>query len=106
MAGTSKNQRKASVPSSTAGFQMQRDMRLLIPLHEGHVYLLDPRNGKNLHLKLQSDRGRAEIARVAADGHADRLRAEIDTLSVKYPDPGWADARAALVPAPTEEQPA
>lgn len=106
MAGISKNQRRSSAPSSSSGFQMQRDMRLLIPLHEGYVYLLDPKTGRNMHLKLRSERGRAEIARVAADGHADRLRAEIDTLSVKYPDPGWTDARAALVPAPTEEQPA
>jgi hypothetical protein len=103
---TSKNQRKAAVPSSSAGFHIPRDMRLVIPLEQGHIYLLDPKNGQNLHLKLQSERGATEIARVAADGHADRLHAEFTTLAARYPHPGWADAIAALTPAEAVEQPA
>jgi hypothetical protein len=91
----SKNQRKGK-PVSTGPFQIPRDMKLVIPLGEGHCYLLDPSNGKNLHLKLGSEKAALEFARVAALGHGPRIEKEVQALALRYPHPQWATAIAAV----------
>ncbi|MFM7087991.1 MAG: hypothetical protein ACKOW9_00440 [Candidatus Paceibacterota bacterium] len=75
---------------------LQGDMRLIIPLQGGHIYLLDPANGHNIHLKLGSERAAAELARVSSLGYAEKLTNELNALSKKYPEDDWASAKTAV----------
>lgn len=94
MAAQSKNSRTIAKPAGA--YSEQGDMKRFVALGAGHCYLNDPRNGKTLHLKVNSEAFNTAIADIAATGYdMTKVYAEMEALAVKYPDVPWAAALAA-----------
>lgn len=76
------------------------DINRLIPLAGGEfVYLLDPKDGRTLHLGTRSEAFVAKVAELSANGLAPRLNAELKTLAAAHPGGRWAKTKAFLAEA-------
>ena len=66
------------------------------PLGDNHCYLFDPRNGKNHHLKVNSDKFWEVMGEVAPKLNAAVLLDEARLAQSKDPSPQWAAVVARL----------
>ena len=113
MAGTKKNSgtqsktARASMPKSASSVKgsayavaATSEINRLVPLGGGsYAYVLDPKDGKTLHMSVTSDEFVAKITEMAANGLGERLTAELDQLAVAHPGNGWGETKARLVAA-------
>jgi hypothetical protein len=118
MAGKVKNKDDGGLQSKTARASMRTggakesyvaspDVSRIVPLGGGtHAYVLDPRDGKTVHVKVASDRFIEVLSELVEAGHGDRMRRDLAELVEKYPSFAEASERleAALAPAPAEEE--
>ncbi|MQM24297.1 hypothetical protein [Glycomyces albidus] len=92
-ANTSKTARasvKAGQGKGTAGLSVLGEFKYLIPLNGGkHVYLRNLTTGKTLHLATGSEAFTEALKGLAAAGHGEKLKAEIEGLAAKLPEQGW-----------------
>lgn len=93
-ANTSKTARasvKAGQGKGTAGLSVLGEFKYLIPLNGGkHVYLRNLTDGKTLHLATGSEAFTEAVKALAAAGHGEKLKAEIEGLAAKLPaEQGW-----------------
>jgi hypothetical protein len=101
---TSKTAR-ASVRAGQAGaaggaLSVLGEFKYLIPLNKGkHAYVRNLTNGKTVHLRTDSDAFVEEMRVLAGAGHANKIRAELQSLAASEPDHGWDATEKRLVDA-------
>ena len=118
MAGKVKNKDDGGLQSKTARASMRTgggkesyipsaDVSRIVPLGGGsYAYVLDPRDGRTLHLEVASDKFVEVLNELVEAGHGDRVRRDLADLVEKYPSFAEASERleAALNPAASEEE--
>ena len=91
MAG-SRNKNSRSVSAPKGAFQVPGDMALLQPLNFGkHVRLMDPSNGKSLHLSTSDEAWITKMAALKEAGYANRLLGELQGFASRFPDHEWGN---------------
>lgn len=90
---TSKNQR--SVKPQTGPYTEVGDSNRIVPLGAGFCYLRDPRDGRTIHVKVDSDRFRQLVEEIATHPSSARLGSEFDRLAADAHRHGdhWVRAR-------------
>jgi hypothetical protein len=86
-----KNNRRVLAKPAGAYTEAAQTARF-VPLHAGMTYMRDPRNGMTHHVKVNSERFNELLAEFIGVVGKDRIAAELDTLSRRYPADGWAIA--------------
>jgi hypothetical protein len=96
MAGKVKNKDDGALQSKTARASMRTggtkesyipsaDVSRIVPLGGGsYAYVLDPRDGRTLHLEVASDKFVEVLAELVQAGH-DRMLRDLAELVEKYP---------------------
>ncbi|MEU6859447.1 hypothetical protein AB0B28_11330 [Glycomyces sp. NPDC046736] len=100
-ANTSKTARasvKAGQGKGSAGLSVLGEFKYLIPLNNGkHVYLRNLTDGKTLHLATGSEAFTEAIKVLAAAGHGEKIKAELEGLAASLPaEQGWDTTLKAL----------
>lgn len=69
------------------------DVTRIVPLGSGtHAYVLDPRNGRTLHLEVSSARFVEVLGALVEAGHGELIRRELAALATRFPEGDWKDA--------------
>ncbi|MGH9022358.1 MAG: hypothetical protein ACRDV9_04545 [Acidimicrobiia bacterium] len=69
------------------------DVTRIVPLGLGtHAYVLDPRDGRTLHLEVSSERFVEVLGALVEAGHGDLVRRELAALATRFPAGDWKDA--------------
>ena len=93
MASNTSKTARASVRAgqSTGGaLSVLGEFKYLIPLANGRfVYVRNLTNGRTAHLKTDSNAFVEEMRVLAAAGHGQKIRAEIQSLGQQFPKDGW-----------------
>lgn len=90
MAISKNNKRVLSTP--TGPYTEVGQFSRFVPLQGGHAYLRDPRNGKNYHVRINSERFDALIDEFISVIGKDRLLPELEALARRFPEDGWHKA--------------
>lgn len=79
--------------STRESYSPAPDVARILPLGSGsHAYVLDPRDGRTVHVAVSSDRFIEVLVALAQAGHKEPMRKELVSLATRYPEGDWKDA--------------
>lgn len=91
---------RASMRSTVGGrdgYVSAPDLGRIVPLGEGtHAYVLDPRDGRTLHFKVDSERFIEALCELVDAGHGERMARDLAVLAHRYPAAAWQEASTRL----------
>lgn len=83
--------KRGKIPAGGAYAEVGNFKRF-IPLHAGMCYLRDNRDGKNHHLKVNSDRFNELVTEIINSAGRDKVLPDLELLSRSYPNSEWSIA--------------
>lgn len=104
---TSRASVRAGAGGAGGGISALGEIKYLIPLNRGkNAYVRNVSSGQTPNLKTDSEAFVEQIRTLAAAGHGNKIRAELEALAAESPDHGWdatlkrlEDAEALVAPA-------
>jgi hypothetical protein len=83
--------KKASKPNQGVYTEVGNFKRF-IPLHSGMCYIRDNRDGRNHHVKVNSEKFNTLVDEIIQSAGRDRVIFDLELLAKTYPNSEWSEA--------------